>query len=191
MVITISGVTGVGKSYLKNQIEKRLNIQAQVIVTTRQKRKDEIEGKDKNFVTVQQFEELKRKKDIILTFEYLGNQYGYDKKQMESIEDSVVELHYSSIYQLKKEIADTFSIYMIPKDIEIAKQKLRERKLPHEVEEKRIKEIEEHIKVFKEDKNLRQQFNYIFFNDYTDESIKNVISIVKEACESKKIKLVV
>ena len=35
MVITLSGVTGVGKSYFKKAIQDDLGIEAQVIVTTR------------------------------------------------------------------------------------------------------------------------------------------------------------
>ena len=66
----------------------------------------------KKFVTDEEFEELKRKKDIVVTFEFLGNKYGYPKKKMESKENSVVELHYSIIYQLKKEIKKyIFDIY--------------------------------------------------------------------------------
>ena len=56
MVITLSGVTGVGKSYFKKEIQKRLEINQQVIITTRKKREDEIEGVDKIFVSDQEFD---------------------------------------------------------------------------------------------------------------------------------------
>ena len=65
MVITLSGITGVGKSYLKKEIQKRLKIEPQVIVTTRKKRKDETDGIDKKFVTENEFENLEKQKDII------------------------------------------------------------------------------------------------------------------------------
>ena len=38
MIITLSGVTGVGKSYFKNQIHNKLGIDIQTIVTKREKR---------------------------------------------------------------------------------------------------------------------------------------------------------
>ena len=182
MIITLSGVTGVGKSYLKKEIEDKLKIKAQTIVTTRKKRDGEQEDIDKKFVTEEEFEELKRKKDIVVTFEFLGNKYGYPKKEMESKENSVVELHYSIIYQLKKEIKNTFSIYMIPENIEIAKQKLKERNLPREVEKLRLEEIEEHFEKFQNDENLRNQFDYIFYNDYTEKSIQKIIELLKNIC---------
>ena len=182
MIITLSGVTGVGKSYLKKEIEDKLKIKAQTIVTTRKKREGEQDGVDKKFVTEEEFEELKRKKDIVVTFEFLGNKYGYPKTEMESKENSVVELHYSIIYQLKKEIKNTFSIYMIPENIEIAKQKLKERNLPKKVEKLRLEEIEEHFEKFQNDENLRNQFDYIFYNDYTEKSIQKVIELLKDIC---------
>ncbi len=182
MVITLSGITGVGKSFFKKQIQEKLGIPAQVIVTTREKRAGEVEGIDKKFVSNEEFESMKENNEIIVTFEMLGYKYGYPRIQMESEENSVVELHYPIIYQLKKEVRNTFSIYMIPKDVEIAKQKLKERNLPKNIEKDRLKEIEEHIKNFNSDTDLRNQFDYIFYNDYTEKSVDELLEVIKNKC---------
>ena len=182
MVITLSGVTGVGKSYFKKEIQKNLGIESQVIITTRKKRKDEIEGIDKKFVSKKEFERLKNEKKIIVTFEFLKNYYGYPKEKMESDKNSIVELHYSIIHQLKKEVKNTFSIYIIPKDIEIAKEQLKKRGLPKKVQEVRLKEIEEHIKNFNSNERLRSQFDYILYNDYTQKPIKEIQEVIKKRC---------
>ena len=185
MVIALAGVTGVGKSYLKNQIHDKLGIELQTIVTTRRKRNGEVDGFDKTYVNDNEFEILKNNKEIVATFELLGNKYGYPRKQMESDRVSVVELHYSNIYNFRKEVKDVFAIYMIPKNIEFAIEKLKDRKLYKEVEEKRIKEIEKHIKNFKNDENLREQFDYILYNDYTDNTVQEIIKIVKNYISRK------
>ena len=185
MVIALAGVTGVGKSYFKKQIQEKLGIPVQTIVTTREKRTGELEGIDKRFVTNIEFEKLKEKREIIVTFEMLGYKYGYPRIQMESEENSVVELHYPIIYQLKKEVKNTFSIYMIPKDVEIAKQKLKERNLPKDIEKDRLNEIEEHIKNFNSNADLRNQFDYIFYNDYTEKSVDKLIEVIKNKCIEK------
>lgn len=183
MVITLSGVTGVGKSYLKKEINRELGINIQTIVTTRKLRNGELEGVDKKIVSDEEFEKLKSDKEIMVTFEYLGNKYGYPTNQMQSEEISVVELHYSIIYKLKSEVENCLSIYLIPKDIEIAKQKLKERNLPKDVEEKRLKEIDEHIKNFTSNKNLREQFDCIIYNDYTEETVKKITEVIKNRCK--------
>lgn len=100
-------------------------------------------------------------------------------------EDSVVELHYSTIYQLKHEVKNVFSVYMIPKNVEIAKQKLIERKLPEKIEKERLAEIEEHIKIFNSDKKLRKQFDYIFYNDYTEKSVNELVKIIRDICKKQ------
>lgn len=188
MVITLSGVTGVGKSYLKKEIQRRLGINIQPIVTTRSKRKGEINKIDKEFVTNEEFEEMKKNKNIIVTFEFLGNKYGYPREQMESEENSVVELHYYMIQKLKQEVKNTFSIYLIPKNIEIAKQKLKERNLPKKIENLRLKEIEEHIKEFRTNKKLREEFDYICYNDYTENTTNKILELVDNVC-NKYIKI--
>ena len=188
MVITLSGVTGVGKSYFKNEIQNILGIKAQTIVTTREKRQGEKDGVDKKFVDNEEFEKLKKQKDILLTFELLGYKYGFPRIEMESEENSIVELHYATIYQLKREIKHTFSIYIIPENLEIAKQKLKERKLSQDIEQKRLTEIAEHIKNFNSNADLRNQFDYIFYNDYTEKSVNELIEVIKNKCIEKVVR---
>ena len=77
---------------------------------------------------------------------------------------------------------------MIPKDVEIAKQKLKERKLPENIEKDRLKEIEEHVKNFNSNANLRNQFDYIFYNDYTEKSVNELIEVIKNKCIEKVVR---
>ena len=69
-------------------------------------------------------------------------------------ENQVTEVHYSTIYEIKKHIPNIFSIYIIPKNIERAKLELKNRELPSEVVKKRLQEIEEHIKEYSSNKEL-------------------------------------
>ena len=69
---------------------------------------------------------------------------------------------------------------MIPYDIERAKQELKNRNLPPEVERKRLQEIEEHIKEYSNNQELRKQFDYEFINDYTEEAKNKLLKIIKE-----------
>ncbi len=180
MIVTLSGITGTGKSFFKNVIVQELRFKNLVIVTTRAKRKNEIKGIDKEFVTDEQFEELKIKNEILVDFEFLGSKYAYKKKDLNSEENQVTEVHYSTIYQFKENAKDVFSIYMLPSDFKRAKSELKKRGLPKDVEEKRIQEMKEHIERFSKDKDLQNQFDYIFVNDYTEASQKQLIKVVKE-----------
>lgn len=179
MVITLSGVTGSGKSYFKKEIQKLLNLSNQVIYTTRKKRNGEKNGVDKIFVTDKEFEKLKNDGKIIIAFEYLENKYGYDSEKIRSNENSIIELHYNTIYEFKKHANKSLSIYIIPRDINIAKQKLKERKLDKKHEELRLQEIEEQAKEFKRNKDLQKQFDYVLYNDYNQDSKNKLLYIIK------------
>lgn len=180
MIVTLSGITGTGKSFFKDAISKELNFKNLAIVTTRAKRKNEVNGIDKEFVDEAKFEELKKQDKILVDFEFLGAKYAYRKESLLSDENQVTELHYSTIYEFKKYAKNIFAIYMIPYDIERAKQELKNRNLPPEVERKRLQEIEEHIKEYSNNQELRKQFNYEFINDYTEEAKNKLLKIIKE-----------
>ena len=127
MIVTLSGITGTGKSFFKDAISKELNFKNLAIVTTRNKRKNEVNGIDKEFVSEEEFEKLVKNKEVVVDFEFLGAKYGYRKEKLESSENQVTEVHYSTIYEIKKHTPNIFSIYIIPKDIERAKIELKNR----------------------------------------------------------------
>ena len=180
MIVTLSGVTGTGKSYFKDVISKELGFKNLAIVTTRAKRKNEINGIDKEFVTDATFEELKKQGETLVAFEFLGAKYAYRKEYLQSDEKFVTEVHYNTIYEFKKSASEVFSIYIIPYDIERAKSELKKRNLPEKVERDRLREIEEHIKEYTTNLDLQKQFDYVFVNDYTKESKEKLLQIIKQ-----------
>ena len=180
MIVTLSGVTGTGKSFFKNTISEELCFKNLVIVTTREKRIGEVNGIDKEFVSEEEFEKLKKEKQIVVDFEFLGSKYEYRKADLDSNVNQVTEVHYSTIYEFKKNAKNVFSIYMIPKDLERAKQELRKRNLSKETEQKRLKEIDEHIKEYEQNKDLQKQFDYVFINDYTEKAKNELLKIIEK-----------
>ena len=110
----------------------------------------------------------------------MGAKYAYRKNNLLLDENQVTEVHYSTIYEFKKNAKNVFAIYMIPDDLERAKQELRKRNLSKEVEQKRLQEIDEHIKEYYNNKELQKQFDYVFVNNYTEESKNKLIQVIKD-----------
>lgn len=185
MLVTLSGVTGVGKSFFKNLIVQELGFKNLPIVTTREKRIGEVNGIDKEFVTDEEFEKMKQLGITQVNFEFLGSQYAYRKDELQSQENQVTEVHYSKIYELKKCVKDLFSIYMIPYDVERAKLELQKRNLSNEVLQKRLEEINEHIREYSNNPTLQKQFDYVLINDYTEASNRKIIEIIKKKLMEK------
>lgn len=180
MIVTLSGITGTGKSFFKDAISNELNIKNLTIITTRSKRKNEVDGIDKEFVDDEKFEQLKAEGEIAVDFEFLGSKYAYRKQYFQSQDNYVTEVHYDTIYEFKKNASEVFSVYIIPYDIERAKLELKKRELPEPVEKDRLKEIEEHIKEYSTNKELQEQFDYVLVNDYTEESKEKLFEIIKQ-----------
>lgn len=186
MIVTLSGLTGTGKSFFKKKIFQNMKFNNLVIVTTREKRKDEINGIDKYFVSKEEFFEMKRKKEIISDFKFLGEYYGYRTIDLKSNENQVTELHYEYIELFKKNAKNVFSIYILPNEFKRPIQELQIRKLPKNVEEKRIEEMKEQQKIFETNKNIQKQFDYILKNDYTEESIQELFRQIERRKEFEK-----
>ena len=183
MIVTLSGVTGIGKSFFKKLLVSELGFKNMVILTTREKRIGEINGIDKIFLKDSEFENLKREGRIAGDFEFLGFKYAYSIEDLKSSENLVTEVHYSTIFDFKRNAENVFAIYMFPSDIEIAKKELKKRNLSKEIEIKRLQEIDEHINEFFANKELQNQFDYMFTNNYDEQSIEKLLNIVKNKLE--------
>ena len=179
MIVILSGITGAGKSFFKKKIMEKLNFKNIVIVTTRDKRRNEVDGIDKHFVSEEQFEKMKETGEISVSFEFLGNKYAYLKNDLLSQENSITELHYNTIQEFKKVAKNVISIYIQPRNIKNARYQLKKRQLPWKVERQRLHEIKEQIIEFEKNTELRNQFDYIVSNDYTEKSLENIINIIK------------
>ena len=187
MIVILSGITGAGKSYLKKHIVNKLNFKNIVIVTTRAKRIGEVDGIDKHFVTEEEFQTLKKEGKIAVDFEFLGHKYAYYTEDLISDENSVTELHYSTIDEFKKVAKGVVAIYIKP-NVEMAKKQLKLRCLPKTVEKFRLKEIKEQIKEFENNIQLQEKFDYIISNDYTDESLDNAVELIKNIEERRYVR---
>lgn len=185
MLLALAGVTGIGKSYYKDRIVEKLGFEKIKIITTREIREKEKNNEDKIFVTPEELQILRNKNEIAYEFELTGNMYAYSKEALFSSKNTVFELHYDTIFDFKRLCPNLCSIYLMPKDIEIAKEKTRQRHLKPDMEKKRILEIDEHYRRITTDKNLRNMFDYTLYNNYDEKSEEEVINLVSKLVENK------
>jgi guanylate kinase len=61
----------------------------------------------------------------------------------------------------------------------MAKEQLKLRNLPPEVEQQRLKEIEEQAIEIEKNNELKEKFDYIIYNDYTKDTEEKIINIIK------------
>lgn len=179
MLLAIVGVTGVGKSFFKDLLTNELGFEKIKIITTREIRKGEKNNSDKIFVTPEELEKMVKSGQIAYKFDMLGNTYAYTNEALFNNKNTVFEMHYQCIYDFKRICPDIKTIYLLPENLEMARQKLRERNLKPEVEKQRIQEIDEHYNRYMTDENLRKQFDFVVINSYNEKSKNEVIELVK------------
>ena len=175
MLLALVGVTGVGKTYFVNQIADKLNFKKVNTIRTRTAREGE---NPKFFMTEEELDKMYKEGKIAYKFKVFGGEYGYLKDEIFSEDNMIFEMHYTTIYDWKKVRPDIKTIYILPTNIEIAKQKAKERNLSKEKEIERLNEIDEHYNKIISDDNLKNQFDYFLYNNYDKESEQKLLDLV-------------
>lgn len=179
MLLALSGVTGIGKSYFKEKLVTELNFNKVNTIRTRPIRIGERNGVDGIFITEKELDDFKNQDKIIYDFKVFGGRYAYLKEEILSDKNMVFEMHYTMIDDWKKIKPDIKTIYILPKNLEIPKRKARERNLSKEKEIERINEIDEQYNMFINDINFQNKFDYILYNNYDEESKQQLLNLVK------------
>ncbi len=133
LVLVISSPSGAGKTTICKKIIQEIdNIDLSVSVTTRKKRKDEIEGKDYFFKNNYEFEILVNNKEFLENANVFGFSYGTLKREiMSKIEkgiDVIVDIDWQGTRQIQKHIPDDIvKIFILPPSIKELENRLSKR----------------------------------------------------------------
>lgn len=179
MLIALSGVSGVGKSYFTEIITKELNIKKLTTIRTREKR-DQEEGM---FVTNSELDDLIKDGKIAFDFQIFGSRYGYLKEEIESNDIYLFELHYETLNAFKKLSDNLISIYILPDHINKAIEMLKKRNMSVNKEKERINDIIEQYDEMND--KAYSLFDYVIVNDYTKATERKIIDLVKTIIKDK------
>lgn len=175
MLLALVGVTGVGKSYFVEKVSNELNFEKVHTIRTRAPRAGE---NPEYFMSQEELNNIYKEGKIAYKFKVFGGEYAYLKDEIFSKKNMIFEMHYTTIYDWKKVRPDIKTIYIMPTDLEVAKQKTKNRNLSKEKEIERLNEIDEHYNRIITDKNLKNQFDCFFYNNYDEESEKKFLDLV-------------
>lgn len=141
-------------------------------------RKGEENVKAGSFMTSTELDQMEREGKIAYRFKVFGGEYAYLAEEVFSQNDYIMEMHYTTIDDWKKIRPDLKTIYILPRDINVAIQKTKERNLSQDKEMERIEEIKEQYNRFLNDENLRKKFDFCIYNDYNINSKNQIIDII-------------
>lgn len=179
-VVIISAPSGAGKTTLvKHLLEQFPQLEFSVSACSRPQRKDEINGIDYYFISIEEFKQKIIENQFIEWEEVYPNRfYGTLKTEIDRIWNKnhivLFDVDVKGGINLKKRFKEkAISIFIAPPSIEILKHRL----------EKRGTENAENIKIriekAKYEMTFAQQFDYVIVNDNLNEAKNNIATLIK------------
>ena len=185
VLLVISSPSGTGKTTIcKKLLEYDKNIYLSVSVTTRKKRKNEVDGVDYYFRSKKDFLILKSENAFIENALVFENYYGTLKsevlRQVDTGIDVIIDIDWQGTRQINKEMkGNVIKIFLLPPSINELKKRLSTRNSDS------MKEINFRMsKALKEIKHY-DEYDYVLVNDNLDKTFKQIVTIL----EAERLKL--
>jgi len=178
-MFVLSSPSGAGKTTLTKKIaENNKNFTISISHTTRKPRPNEINGKDYQFVSVQEFNTLVKKNNFFEYANIFDNDYGTLKKPVLELlslgRDVLFDIDWQGTQQLKKiKNLSLVTFFILPPNIQALKKRLLNR---HKGQEELI---EKRMNKFNEETSHWNEYNYVFVNDDLDTCYKKILNVIK------------
>jgi guanylate kinase len=177
LVFIISAPSGSGKSTLTNDLLKLVpNLEFSISYTTRKPRGSERHGKEYFFISRDEFERMIQAGEFLEHANVHGNCYGTGRQFLRDAgrtgRDLLLDIDVQGAAQIKRNLTDAISIFVLPPDRRTLEWRLRNRSEdPEDVILRRLvaasREIEEYDK-----------YDYVIINDKLEESCEKLRAIV-------------
>jgi len=183
VLIVISGPSGSGKGTIcKALLDQNKEIKLSISATTRSPREGEVDGVNYFFKDKSEFEKMIEKNDLLEWAEFCGNYYGtpkaYVDEQLLLGNDVILEIEVQGALEVKQKFDQGVFIFVIPPNMTELKERLVKRGTEStEVIEKRLNRALEELE-------LASHYDYIIVNEVIDESVDQILSVIKaEKCK--------
>ena len=185
-LIIISGPSGVGKGTIINKLKKiyqdnNKNLYVSVSYTTREKRKNEREGIDYYFISLEEFIKKINENGLLEYNQYgTGKYYGTPKDKifdyLDNGYDVILEIDVNGFIKVREQGIDFTSIFIAPPSINDLEERLRTRNTEtEEVINKRLLEARRELASM----NLYDNIIYNE-NDRIDDTVDSVLKVINE-----------
>lgn len=176
-LVVISAPSGAGKStVITRLLELRPELVLSISVTTRPRRRGEIDGESYFFVTRNQFNEMIKHGEFFEYAEYVGEYYGTPKKQIldciKSGRDVLLEIEVQGARQIMEATTNAITIFLDTPSFGELERRLRsrgtdsEQKLAARLERARIEILS------------KSEYAHIVVNDDINRAAAEILSII-------------
>jgi guanylate kinase len=162
-VFIISAPSGSGKSTLVSHLLASIDgLIFSVSYTTRPRRGAEVDGKDYHFVSRETFEAMLAGNEFLESAQVFGHYYGTHRGILERAraegKDLVLDIDVQGARQLKQQIPEAVSVFILPPSKQVLEQRLRARGEDREdVITRRLRDAAEEIRNY-------DRYDYVLIN---------------------------
>ncbi len=177
LVFIISAPSGSGKSTLTNELLKLVpNLDFSISYTTRPLRGSERNGKQYHFVSMEEFNRMVDAGEFLEYANVHGNCYGTARQFLRDAgrlgHDLLLDIDVQGAAQIKRNLTDTISIFVLPPDRKTLEWRLSNRG------EDAPEVIRHRLATARREIGKYDQYDYILINDKLEESCENLRAIV-------------
>lgn len=178
ILIVVSGFSGSGKGTIMKELLKQYdNYALSISATTRNPRPGEEDGREYFFKTVEDFEKMIAKEELIEYARYVDNYYGtpraYVEEQLEAGRDVILEIEIQGALKVKEKFPDTLLLFVTPPSAEELKSRLVGRGT------ETMDVIEFRMNRAKEEALEMDQYDYLIINDDLQECVEEMHQIIQ------------
>ena len=179
-LVVFSGPSGVGKTTVLGRLFERAPVPlvASVSATTRRPRHGEKDGIDYHFLSPEEFEELRRRKEFIECFQVFGSGhwYGTLKSQvtpgLESGKWVVLEIDVKGAISAMELYPNAITIFIEPASLDELEKRLRGRGTENE------ESVRQRLRQAQEEMALADRYRFRVINDDVDRAVDEICDIL-------------
>ncbi|MEF2806064.1 MAG: guanylate kinase [Massilistercora timonensis] len=178
ILTVVSGFSGAGKgTIMKRLMEKYDNYALSVSATTRAPRPGEEEGREYFFRTVEEFEKMIAKEQLIEYAKYVDNYYGtpraYVEEQLEAGKDVILEIEIQGALKVKEKFPETLLLFVTPPSA----RELKDRLVKRGTESMEV--ILSRMERAREEAKGMDRYDYLVINDVLEDCVDEVHKIIQ------------
>ena len=178
ILIVVSGFSGSGKgTIMKEMMRQYDNYALSISATTRNPRPGEEDGREYFFKTVEEFEKMIAKDELIEYARYVDNYYGtpraYVEEQLDAGKDVILEIEIQGALKIKEKFPETLLLFVTPPTA----KELRNRLVGRGTETMDV--IDFRMNRAKEEAEGMDQYDYLIINDVLQDCVEQMHRIIQ------------
>ncbi len=185
-LFVLTAPSGAGKTTLvKTMVERDPELRFSISYTTREKRLNEVEGKDYFFVSDAEFQTLEERGELLEFALVFDNNYGTSRSQVEEHlangHHVILEIDWQGAQQVRESKPDCVTIFVLPPSRDELERRLRDRKTDSDAV------IERRLSDALGDMSHWDEFDYVIVNEDLERAVAELESVFEDTAPENRV----